>query len=125
MLLSGKIIIKKIDGETGYSLKGATFELWQGNIKKRTETTDDYGNVTFSNIPFGTYELYETKAPEGGYSLEGQDGYNSELNIVDCGTYSIKPSTKNQVISLTITNSKTKNAKIRIKKKDYITIYRI
>ena len=40
-------------------------------------------------IKMGTYHIYETKAPKGGYKLNLQDGYDSEKGYVDTGKEAI------------------------------------
>lgn len=61
----GTITIQKVD-EHGKALQGATFEL-KGNKGQEIEsqTTNEDGLATFENLPWGKYELVETKAPEG------------------------------------------------------------
>ena len=66
--------VTKLDAETGWPLAGATFNLHcvaadsplvPGNISDRQLTTDSTGYVTFVDVPNGTYELSEIKAPNG------------------------------------------------------------
>ena len=62
----GKVIVNKIDEETGNTVPkaGFTFELLSSSNKVlQTAATDNTGKATFSNIPFGTYSIRETKAP--------------------------------------------------------------
>lgn len=68
------IKVTKLDAETGWPLAGATFNLHcvaadsplsPGNISDRQLTTDSKGWVTFVDVPNGTYELSEIKAPNG------------------------------------------------------------
>lgn len=58
--------VLKTDAETGWKLKGATFEVVSadGNYRKTGET-DENGIVRFEDLPNGTYTVTETKAPNG------------------------------------------------------------
>lgn len=63
----GSVTLHKQDSETKSPLASAEF----GIRKKGTsdfldvQATDEEGNVTFSGLPYGDYEIIETKAPEG------------------------------------------------------------
>ncbi|HES0573115.1 TPA: hypothetical protein VNE89_001453 [Streptococcus pyogenes] len=59
-----KIVFTKI-GDGGKSLSGAEFELRKGNEKVQTTKSKDDGQVTFTKLLPGTYEVWETKAPDG------------------------------------------------------------
>ncbi|MEG0256017.1 SpaA isopeptide-forming pilin-related protein [Vagococcus sp.] len=65
--LTGDLTINKVANEdTSKKLKGAKFELWtKGDNPKivGTEVTNDIGQLTFKNVPTGTYTLKETEAP--------------------------------------------------------------
>lgn len=54
---TGNVTITVTDGTN--PLKGATIRL-TGNGEEQTATTDDFGDVFFSNIPTGTYTLTAT-----------------------------------------------------------------
>ena len=56
--------IRKIDSQTRTPLKGVEFELRQGGNVAAKGTTDDNG-VLKVKVKAGTYDVYETKAPEG------------------------------------------------------------
>lgn len=71
----GSITITKKDSNTGHTLEGATFSLTvngnavidiYGNVVQ-SQTTDEDGIATFENIPYGTYLITETQAPQGYY----------------------------------------------------------
>ncbi|MCC2259144.1 DUF5979 domain-containing protein [Intestinimonas sp. CLA-AA-H199] len=51
------------DKTTG--LPGAVFELRSGDTVITTEPSATNGTVTFTNVPVGTYDLWETQAPTG------------------------------------------------------------
>ena len=88
--IEGGIKLTKKDSKTSEPIQGAEFTVY--NEKKepvKTGTTDKNGNLTFSNIPYGTYTIKETKAPKG---------YN-----IDPKSYPFSIETHKKVI--TITNS--------------------
>lgn len=78
------LTFKKV-GEDGKGLVGAEFELRQGeNIAfPFTEGTD--GTFTLENVAPGTYDLYETKAPDG-YLLDPNPTNRGVLIIDEDGT---------------------------------------
>ena len=80
---TGSIEITKIDKDTQEKLAGAEFTLSQDGKVIKTGVTDENGIVKFDDLPFGTYELKETKAPEG-YVLLKQ---NKEVTINDDNLY--------------------------------------
>lgn len=61
----GEFTIIKFDRSTGNVLGGAIFELLDGDKVIGQTTSDEEGNVTFSNLPPGRYTLVEARAPEG------------------------------------------------------------
>ncbi|EGO6739780.1 LPXTG cell wall anchor domain-containing protein [Enterococcus faecalis] len=63
----GSVVLNKIDSETGDKLAGAVFELRDnnGNIVLEDLKTDNNGKLAINDLKPGTYELVETKAPEG------------------------------------------------------------
>ncbi len=69
----GALRVYKIDGNNGLPLAGATFNLTGesgfGDVIDMTGTTDASGYVYFNNLPYGTYTLSETIAPDARYSL--------------------------------------------------------
>ncbi|WP_178075929.1 collagen binding domain-containing protein [Paenibacillus oralis] len=68
----GKLIIVKVDeGDSTKVLAGATFKLVNSKDEFVGEqTTGDDGKLTFTDLPYDTYSLVETKAP-AGYILDG------------------------------------------------------
>lgn len=66
------LIVTKVDAEMGWYLPDAEFKLtsMDGSISKTGVTGVD-GRLTFTNLPFGTYQLEETKAPYG-YDLPAE-----------------------------------------------------
>lgn len=60
----GGIRLHKIS-EDNSGLSGAEFELKKDGAVVRTETTDSNGDITFSDLELGVYELIEKNAPVG------------------------------------------------------------
>ena len=68
--IKGTVTVTKTDSADQHiKLKGATFELRQGDKVVDTKTTGDNGVATFKDVIYGDYTVVETKAPEG-YVLE-------------------------------------------------------
>lgn len=74
-----KIIINKVSAsDSTHKLEGATFELKKVLMTDdgvqyellATKTTDANGSITFADLERGTYQIVETKAPEG-YLISG------------------------------------------------------
>ncbi|MGB9875385.1 MAG: prealbumin-like fold domain-containing protein, partial [bacterium] len=64
-LITGSLTLRKITS-TGTPLAGAEFTLYDANgavVASRTTASD--GTLSFTGIPYGSYVLKETKAPEG------------------------------------------------------------
>ncbi len=72
-LKKGKLKIKKIDADNEkINLEGAEFKLWDENGKEvGAKRTGSNGLVEFTDLPYGTYTLRETKAPEGYVDVGG------------------------------------------------------
>ncbi|MGK0577987.1 MSCRAMM family protein, partial [Macrococcus capreoli] len=64
---TGSITITKVDSENASTvLAGAEFNLMQdGKVVKANLVSNQNGVVEIKDLPFGTYELVETKAPNG------------------------------------------------------------
>lgn len=67
----GEISIQKKDSLDGAALAGAEFTIYQEDgvtpvkdYTPATVTTDAQGKASFPNLPYGTYVIKETKAPE-------------------------------------------------------------
>ena len=64
----GNIKVVKVDEDTNFLANAEiTLSDLEGNVVQKA-LTDENGLVTFTNIPYGDYEVKETKAPEG-YNL--------------------------------------------------------
>ncbi|WP_010290315.1 prealbumin-like fold domain-containing protein [Kurthia massiliensis] len=73
------IELLKIDKETGQLLQGAEFEIYPLTCKNADQVyercddalpitkvvTDENGEITFTNLPLGHYEIVEVKSPDG------------------------------------------------------------
>jgi len=66
-------LIRKIDVTTGLPLAGVTFTLFQGNTEIAIEVTNENGEVRFSDLSPGEYQLEETI---------GLPGYQETTNLV-------------------------------------------
>lgn len=106
-ITTGALEVVKKD-EAGKLLAGAEFEVRDANDKVvGTITTDANGIATLKDLPFGTYKIIETKAPEG-YELDATPK-----------TITISKGDPNGVISITIENKKAKTTgNLEVIKKD-------
>lgn len=59
--------LQKIDADTGLGLEGAVFKITKGNgeIVRENVKTDKGGFLKVNGLEEGTYQIIETKAPEG------------------------------------------------------------
>ncbi|WP_247275528.1 SpaA isopeptide-forming pilin-related protein [Streptococcus pyogenes] len=122
-----KIVFTKI-GDGGKSLSGAEFELRKGNEKVQTNKSKDDGQVTFTKLLPGTYEVWETKVADSAYQLPKEavatfevkaDGTFSEptgrlfrKNVAQNNRYEIR----NELVK-----KRTGDQKIKVIKKDELT----
>ncbi|EOL49313.1 SpaA isopeptide-forming pilin-related protein [Enterococcus caccae] len=99
-------VIKK--DETGKLLAGAEFDVYDANDKVVGKiTTGANGIATLKDLPYGTYKLIETKAPEG-YELDATPK-----------TITVSKSDPNGVVSITVENKKAKTTgNLEVIKKD-------
>ncbi|WP_028263526.1 LPXTG cell wall anchor domain-containing protein [Atopobium fossor] len=68
--IKSSVLVTKVDAQNeGKVLPGAEFELRQGDKVVAKASTGADGTVLFSDVAYGSYELVETKAPEG-YELD-------------------------------------------------------
>lgn len=67
VILLGDLEVTKVNALTGHLLKGAEFTLTSIEDDKQSfvTTSNEEGKAYFKNIPVGTYDLVETKAPSG------------------------------------------------------------
>lgn len=87
--IKGTVKIYKQDGEK-HPLSGAEFTLLQDGKEVKRQITDHAGMAVFADLVYGTYEVVESKAPEG-YQKEEQryrfeireDGKTLEQTVVN------------------------------------------
>ena len=60
----GNIKLTKVN-EKGVKLSNAKFDLYKGNTKVSTGTTNSLGEIIFNDLEIGTYRLVETSSPVG------------------------------------------------------------
>ncbi|PFX98963.1 SpaA isopeptide-forming pilin-related protein, partial [Bacillus toyonensis] len=106
---TGIIELSKIDGDDKKELKGAEFVLKdkKGKIvvvarKEVIGVSDENGVIKWSNIPYGDYQIFETKAPT--YTKE--DGTTASYQLLK-DPIDVKVSENNQTVKLTIENNKS------------------
>ncbi|HHY0836361.1 TPA: SpaA isopeptide-forming pilin-related protein [Bacillus thuringiensis] len=106
---TGIIELTKIDGANKNKLKGAEFVLKDHNGKivvvagkEVTGVSDEHGVIKWSNIPYGDYQIFETKAPI--YTKE--DGTKASYQLLK-DPIDVKISENNQTVKLTIENNKS------------------
>jgi len=64
------IIVSKIDGLTGVSLPGATFDIYKDGEKIASATTDDAGEIRFPIVSGEGYFEFEERVSPAGYRLD-------------------------------------------------------
>ncbi|PEB22301.1 hypothetical protein COO05_22770 [Bacillus toyonensis] len=106
---TGIIELSKIDGDNKKKLKGAEFVLKDKNGKivvvagkEVIGVSDENGVIKWSNIPYGDYQIFETKAPT--YTKE--DGKTASYQLLK-DPIDVKVSENNQTVKLTIENNKS------------------
>ncbi|MBW3496377.1 LPXTG cell wall anchor domain-containing protein [Bacillus sp. FDAARGOS_1420] len=106
---TGIIELAKIDGADKKKLKGAEFVLKDKNGKivvvagkEVTGVSDENGVITWTNIPYGDYQIFETKAPT--YTKE--DGTTASYQLLK-DPIDVKISENNQSVKLTVENNKS------------------
>ncbi|WP_430535870.1 VaFE repeat-containing surface-anchored protein [Listeria rocourtiae] len=74
----GGVTLTKVDADTQNPLAGAEFTLYEGTSSVPGNQVGVYtsaaitGKVTVNDLPYGNYHFVETKAPNGGYILDGK-----------------------------------------------------
>ncbi|PFX96331.1 hypothetical protein COL41_09425 [Bacillus mycoides] len=106
---TGIIELTKIDGADKKKLKGAEFVLKDKNGKivvvagkEVIGVSDENGVITWTNIPYGDYQIFETKAPT--YTKE--DGTTASYQLLK-DPIDVKISENNQSVKLTVENNKS------------------
>lgn len=106
---TGGITLTKVDSSNKKALKGAEFELRneKGQVvvvegKEVKGTSDENGVITWNNLPYGEYQIVETKAP----TYEKEDGTTGSYQLLKDPIY-IKIDENHKVIKLTVENNKS------------------
>lgn len=79
-----QLIITKLDAENDWDLAGAEFNIKSsdGSVNRNVTTGTD-GTVEVPNLPYGTYTITETKAPQGYAVAEPKTVVLSKLTTAD------------------------------------------
>ncbi|MDA2157664.1 SpaH/EbpB family LPXTG-anchored major pilin [Bacillus cereus group sp. Bc253] len=106
---TGGITLTKVDSSNKKGLKGAEFELRneKGQVvvvegKEVKGTSDENGVITWNNLPYGEYQIVETKAP----TYEKEDGTTGSYQLLK-DPINIKIDENHKVIKLTVENNKS------------------
>ncbi|WP_438566154.1 MSCRAMM family protein, partial [Clostridium sp.] len=100
----GSIKVVKTDKQTGKPVVGAQYTATNTGTNKVYEaTTDSNGVAQFTNLPWGTYNVKETKAPNG-YEL------NSQIQTVTINAQSFNASGVFQVPTFNVTDNEVQGS---------------
>lgn len=106
---TGGITLTKVDSSNKKALKGAEFELRdeKGQVvvvegKEIKGISDENGVITWNNLPYGEYQIVETKAP----TYEKEDGTTGSYQLLK-DPINIKIDENHKVIKLTVENNKS------------------
>ncbi len=106
---TGGITLTKVDSAHKKALKGAEFELRDGKGqvvvvegKEVKGTSDENGVIIWNNLPYGEYQIVETKAP----TYEKEDGKTGSYQLLK-DPINIKIDENHKVIKLTVENNKS------------------
>ncbi|PGW82029.1 SpaH/EbpB family LPXTG-anchored major pilin [Bacillus cereus] len=106
---TGGITLTKVDGKDGKKLEGAEFALQdtKGNPveidgKKVVGTSDKNGVITWNKLPYGEYQVVETKAP----TYEKEDGTTGSYQQLREPIH-VKIDADHKTVTLTVENNKS------------------
>jgi len=106
---TGGITLTKVDSSNKKALKGAEFELRdeKGQVvvvegKEVKGTSDENGVIIWNNLPYGEYQIVETKAP----TYEKEDGTTGSYQLLK-DPINIKIDENHKVIKLKVENNKS------------------
>ncbi|MEC2864371.1 adhesin [Bacillus thuringiensis serovar kyushuensis] len=104
----GNIALTKVDGKDNKVLSGAEFELQDkyGKVVKVKGqevkgTSDKDGLIKWNDLPYGEYQIVETKAPTYEKEDGTKDSYQKLRNPID-----VKIDSSHKMIELTVENNK-------------------
>lgn len=71
----GKMTLRKVDNTSKASLNGAVFSVYDstGKVLIDNQKVNNFGSISISGVPYGTYYYEEITAPEGYLKSEGAD----------------------------------------------------
>ena len=125
--LTGTVTVTKTDEVTGEKLSGAEFKLAGTSQADKainlTATDNGDGTYTFADVPFGTYEVTETKAPKGyEVTFEGKEIKIDASNVEEGVAFTAKDQQKKAMVTVTkadsTTTQKLAGAKFKLEGKD-------
>ncbi|MEN1938091.1 SpaH/EbpB family LPXTG-anchored major pilin [Paenibacillus sp. 102] len=105
---TGNIALTKVDGADGKKLEGAEFKLQDknGNIvvvngKEMTGVSNKDGVITWDQIPYGEYQIVETKAPtyQDGTEVKSYQKLREPINVTI--------NEENKIVKLEVKNNKS------------------
>ncbi|MGI8282224.1 LPXTG cell wall anchor domain-containing protein [Bacillus mycoides] len=106
---SGSIALTKVDGDNNKTLQGAEFELRdkKGNVvkvegKEVKGVSDENGLIKWNNIPYGEYQIIETKAP----TYKKEDGTTGSYQLLR-DPIDVTINAEHQKIELNVENNKS------------------
>lgn len=109
IVTTGSITLTKIDGADNKTLKSAEFELRdkKGKVvvvenKEVKGVSDENGAIKWGNIPYGEYQIVETKAP----TYKKEDGTTGSYQLLK-NPIDITIDAENQKLELTVENNKS------------------
>lgn len=109
IVTTGSIKLTKIDGADNKTLKSAEFELRdkKGKVvvvenKEVKGVSDENGAIKWDNIPYGEYQIFETKAP----TYKKEDGTTGSYQLLK-NPIDITIDAENQKLELTVENNKS------------------
>lgn len=101
---TNNVKVIKVDKKTNEKLSGATFNLSDGRDIKSC-TTGNNGSCIFENVPYGTYTLNETVAPNGYVLNEGAKTVIVNATTTPITVANLKEANQTFTIKKVITNT--------------------